>query len=401
MGPPDIKKMLTIKIKPRKDPYTDQFSRIFMVKMMMLTATITGLSWAKDKFKCIVPKSHGVTEGFVSKACWINGLYVYKDLSPELRSYYFGIPPDISKDGMNQYGALCEMGKDKYCEPLEKTFYLQYQWFPLGVVGLAFVFYLPYVLYCVVNADLISLKDQVKKKKKDEVDYEEVVDKYFNRRNNPHSLARTLLNVLVKALYVIANLLALLTINSAINGEYVSFGSRWSEWLGLSGAQRHDYTIPRGPKAGHSLLPGFGLCQVTSAGQDIKHNIVNKHTFVCEMSQHVLYQYILIILWYMLIFGIVISIGGLIMHCLGELSSAFCIGFQGADITRLYGQLTTRERQLLEFVRKKNMPVFGGLLDKLMEKRGIKPEDNHGEERYPTDYDQRRAEKERMMADTY
>ena len=49
MAPPDIKKLLRIKIKPRKDPYTDQFSRIFMVKMMMLTATITGLSWAKDK----------------------------------------------------------------------------------------------------------------------------------------------------------------------------------------------------------------------------------------------------------------------------------------------------------------------------------------------------------------
>ena len=49
MAPPDIKKMLQVKIKPRKDPYADQFSRIFMVKIMMLTATVTGISWAKDK----------------------------------------------------------------------------------------------------------------------------------------------------------------------------------------------------------------------------------------------------------------------------------------------------------------------------------------------------------------
>ena len=51
MGPPDIKKMISIKIKPRKDPYSDQFSRIVMLKMMMLTAAVTGISWAKDKVR--------------------------------------------------------------------------------------------------------------------------------------------------------------------------------------------------------------------------------------------------------------------------------------------------------------------------------------------------------------
>ena len=72
MAPPDIKKLLSIKIKPRKDPYTDQFSRIFMVKMMMLTATVTGLSWAKDKvcfFKLFLTVSETLsilnTEGWV------------------------------------------------------------------------------------------------------------------------------------------------------------------------------------------------------------------------------------------------------------------------------------------------------------------------------------------------
>lgn len=49
MAPPDLKKMLQVNIKPRQDSYTDQFSRIFMVKMMMLTSAVTAISWMKDK----------------------------------------------------------------------------------------------------------------------------------------------------------------------------------------------------------------------------------------------------------------------------------------------------------------------------------------------------------------
>jgi len=140
----------------------------------------------------------------------------------------------------------------------------------------------------------------------------------------------------------------------------------------LTPHQRHDYTIPRDPaKAGHGLLPAFGLCQVSNAGQDLKNIVNNKHTFICELSQHVLYQYILIILWYVMIAGIIISILGLIYYCFAELSTAFCVGFQGKNITQLYSVLTTRERQLLDFVRKKNMPVFGELLDRLMVTKNI------------------------------
>ena len=46
--------------------------------------------------------------------------------------------------------------------------------------------------------------------------------------------------------------------------------------------------------------------------------------------------------------------------------------FLGRDISTLYRALNTRERQLLDFVRKKNMPVFGELLDKLYIAKNIK-----------------------------
>ena len=74
----------------------------------------------------------------------------------------------------------------------------------------------------------------------------------------------------------------------------------------------------------------------------------------------------------MLIAGIIISIVGLLLHLFSEFASAFCVGFQGRNIKALYDGLTTRERQLLDFARKKNMPVYGELLERLMVNRKIK-----------------------------
>lgn len=99
MAPPNLKKMIQVKIKPRQDSYTDQFSRIFMVKMLMLTAAVTGITWMKDKVTCIIPKSHDGAVAFIQKSCWINGFYIFKDLRPQDMSYYYGIPEDISQDG--------------------------------------------------------------------------------------------------------------------------------------------------------------------------------------------------------------------------------------------------------------------------------------------------------------
>ena len=139
---------------------------------------------------------------------------------------------NFSLQGENKFGGLCNSAKDKGCTPLEKTFYLQYQWFPLGVAALGFIYYLPYLLYCLVNADLLNIKDSIKKKKCDEVDYEEIVKKHFTSKNKPHGSARTLLNVLVKVLYVVVNVVGMVTIDSAINGEFTAYGREWSTWLG-------------------------------------------------------------------------------------------------------------------------------------------------------------------------
>ena len=51
----DVKGILTIKFKPRTDHLTDQYSRIFMVKLLLACTVVTGISWYTDKMNCIIP----------------------------------------------------------------------------------------------------------------------------------------------------------------------------------------------------------------------------------------------------------------------------------------------------------------------------------------------------------
>ena len=51
----DIKSMLSISIKSRHDSYTDQYNRIFMVKMLLVSSLIMGISWFQDSIHCMVP----------------------------------------------------------------------------------------------------------------------------------------------------------------------------------------------------------------------------------------------------------------------------------------------------------------------------------------------------------
>jgi len=51
----DIKGMLSISIKSRHDSHSDQYNRIFMVKILMISTLIMGISWYRDSITCIIP----------------------------------------------------------------------------------------------------------------------------------------------------------------------------------------------------------------------------------------------------------------------------------------------------------------------------------------------------------
>ena len=274
----------------------------------------------------------------------------------------------MADDGKKPDGTLCQVGEDN-CTPMEKTFYLQYQWFPFYVAAIGFLFYLPYILFRYINTDFISLKGTIKAA---EVDIESIVKNYFNYQINPprNMLLRTVANFGVKICYLKVNLIAFVVTDRLLNGDFRLYGQKWVDWSQALNEKSYDYTQSRQViKPGEILLPTFGLCDVLALGKDVKLELMNKHRFICEISPNVLYQYVLVLLWYLYINGMFVSSVGLIWKIVKLVVTADCFLSQGSHAKKVYQSLTLREREYLEYIRKKNLTVYGKLIRKLKEER--------------------------------
>jgi len=367
-----IKQILKINIKPRHDSYSDQFTRIFMVKIMMIGTLLVGLNWYSDKMKCIIPGGAGVDGGFVASACWINGIYIYRDIANHDDVGYYGIPRDINIDGTLANGDFCPTTDTSHkptpgCIPLEKTFFLQYQFMTFLLAAFAALYYSPYAIFCLVNQDMVSLKGSVEADQ-DGSGAETIVNSYFNSAVNTRNKMRLRLlgNVVVKILYIVVTAVGFIVTDSLLLGGFKNYGNAWISWSYLSNSMAYDYMGRREyPKPGNELLPSYGLCEVHEASQDIKHVTSNKHKFVCEVSQHILYQYAFIIIWFCMVASILIACLGLAMHLIDHAITALCFMRGPVEGRRMYRKLTLRECQYLEYVRRKNLPLYGNILQKL------------------------------------
>ena len=78
---------------------------------------------------------------FASSTCWIQGLYVYKEMRERIdESAYYGIPKDMDNDGLIKNKFPCQteskfnvMGAEE-CVPMKKTFYLQVKMLQVSVL---------------------------------------------------------------------------------------------------------------------------------------------------------------------------------------------------------------------------------------------------------------------------
>lgn len=368
----DVKKMFNYKYKKRDDGFTDQYSRIFMTKMMLIAASITGLSWYSDDIKCLVPGFSGkAVGGFSGKACWINGFYVYDDLRSIKGCFgYFGMPLNTIHNGTLQKDdcTTCIVQRDNQdCQPMKKLFYIQYQWYPFFLAALAMLYYAPYFLFHIANDDIKDLKNEMKKL---DPDIDVLVKTYFdpyNQEQMKQQRMKILLNIVMKIAYFIANVVVLLLCDGTLNGDYLSFGTKWIKWA--YEPERNNYVDARPYlEAGDTLLPTFGFCDVLEEGLDVKHTILNEHKFVCEISQHILYQYVLMAMWFLIIIGIVISAYGLISLLLSYILWK-AANQKDKDKSKLvYKQLTIRQGEYLMFVRQKNMLLYGEVLENLYQR---------------------------------
>ena len=126
----------------------------------------------------------------------------------------------------------------------------QYQYFPFLVASFAILFYVPYIFFRTANADLISLKNNIKE---GEPDAESIAKHYFSKTTNPqrNNMLRIVFNILIKILYLVANLVCFLGLDRLLNGEYLGYGNKWIQWSNLDNAVQYDYMGMRDhPKPG-------------------------------------------------------------------------------------------------------------------------------------------------------
>ena len=95
------------KSKAKYDSTSDQYTRSFMPKLLIIISIIMGFSHFNDKLNCMVSsRLHGLKE-FVEETCWIQGLYTYHEMHMKLNeSSYYGIPEYSGYDGINEKGKI-------------------------------------------------------------------------------------------------------------------------------------------------------------------------------------------------------------------------------------------------------------------------------------------------------
>ena len=177
-------------------------------------------------------------------------------------------------------------------------------------------------------------------------------------------------NIIVKICYIIVNVVAFTWTDHLLYGEFKNFGTAWLRWNSKIHQTAFDYTKSRKlVKPGEILLPTFGICEVFEISRHKIHAKEDHHRFVCEISQNILYQYVLLVLWFLFIIGMTLSILGFILKIIDHAITVTCFLSMGSQARRVYHALNLRECEYLEFIRRKNMLVYGQLIRKLKEDR--------------------------------
>lgn len=228
----ELKDILSMKIKTRHDGFCDQFNRMIMTKILIIMSVIVGFNYFYDEVSCMVLKKSDLQKEFISSSCWISGFYIFEEMKNKLEmSSYYGIPNTIYHDGMRSDGSLCATrnrnGPVKGCDAMTKVYYLQYQWMPFYIGSLSTFYYLPYIIFKMVNRDLMTLKAAVKNSSS-----ESIVNNYFNHNVTPVFQLRLRIcwNIFVKAFYVFSSLSAFYLTDYLLMYNYITYGKDYLKW---------------------------------------------------------------------------------------------------------------------------------------------------------------------------
>ncbi|XP_047129730.1 uncharacterized protein LOC105849405 [Hydra vulgaris] len=358
----DMRRVLLIKTKARHDGVCDHYSRVFMPKIMCFFSLMIGVNWYFDKLTCIIPKTLSGSHQFITDVCWINGFYIYENLTTTMTSYY-GIPKNINEDGISITGILCETSYDEGCTPMVKFYYLQYQWFPFFLASFVILYIIPHLGFKFINADLITLKNAVRVHSCDEI-----FESYFNlKQNTPTQMfIKVFGSIAVKVAYIFSNVGTFYAIDHSLNKKYLNYASNWLYWTYKNNSAMFDYSIHRQSfRAGEVLLPNYGLCDVQILFSDMIESGTNKYSIICEYSTHVLYHYVLILLWFLIVFGIIFSTIGLINQTGKYFLMIYIFPRNWKNKEEVFNVIFLREKEYLIYINSQNIVLYELLLDKL------------------------------------
>ena len=103
------------------DSASDQYTRIFMPKIFIISSLIMGFSYFNDKLNCMVNSRLNGLKEFVQETCWIQGFYIYHEMHTKLNeSAYYGIPEYTGYDGITNAGMINLLSKSRKNANLSK-----------------------------------------------------------------------------------------------------------------------------------------------------------------------------------------------------------------------------------------------------------------------------------------
>lgn len=113
----------------------------------------------------------------------------------------------------------------------------------------------------------------------------------------------------------------------------------------------------------------MGYCDIHEASLETRIIFHNENKFVCEISPHVLYQYVLMVLWFLFVTSIVISIIGALVYIGKHLRQLLPFGQSYDDYKIIRPVLTLREIEYLDVIKRKNKIKYAAVLKRLKEQR--------------------------------
>ena len=143
MNVSSLKDIFTVDfLKKRNDTVASRWNRILGSKIILIIVVIT----SNYKMNCVKSEKELYLK-FVTKSCWMRGLFLYKELMAEPRpSREFGIPDDIGDDNI-QNNCLMPRCKGPGCKKMTMAYFSSYQWVPFPFLSFSFFLQMPYLVF--------------------------------------------------------------------------------------------------------------------------------------------------------------------------------------------------------------------------------------------------------------